>query len=101
MCRQEIIAELGKMESDSGAGASGGQLPVTTPPPAYAIPTTSGATRATDAGRLTTEVVCESPRGRPRRAETSYGRPAISRSLLEERQRSIVRQLDSIHQVAL
>ncbi|KAI0226978.1 hypothetical protein LSAT2_022567 [Lamellibrachia satsuma] len=96
---QEIIAELGKLESGSNGGD--GQRPVTSPPPTYAIPTTSGGSRDTDVARMTTEVVCESTDGRPRIAEASYSRPAISRSLLEERQRSIVRQLDSIHQVAL
>ena len=88
-CRQEIMAELGKMESGYND-----PHPMTSSQPTYATPTTSDPSIDLNLARSPSES------GRHRVSETSGGRPAISRSILEERQRSIVRQLDSIHQVA-
>ena len=91
-CRQEIMAELGKMESGCNGGCD--PQPMTSSQPTYATPTTSDPSVDLNLARSSSES------GRHRVSETSSGRPAISRSILEERQRSIVRQLDSIHQVA-
>ena len=88
-CRQEIMAELGKMESGYND-----PHPMTSSQPTYATPTTSDPSNDMGVTRSSSESA------RHRVSETSSGRPAISRSILEERQRSIVRQLDSIHQVA-
>ena len=86
---KEIMAELGRIESgkpESQAGSSG-----------YATPRASIMAEVERRSSYDHQSSYEARSGYESRG-SSHGRPGIgSNSILEERQRSIVRQLDSIH----
>ena len=86
---KEIMAELEKMETGKTEGSQPGSS-------GYATPRTSSASNLER--HPSYEGNSNSNYGHPNyERQSSYGRPVINNSILEERQRSIVRQLDSIH----